>query len=203
MSTEGYVKYSAEHKTAPVMDAPGWAALNDARTRLRRLNLIGSNPSGVGFGNVSIRVTGNEFLITGTATGAPMELGKNEYCLVRSFDLKANHVVSEGPVRASSESMTHGAIYISNPAVNCVIHIHSREIFDGMLRDHYPSTPADAEYGTPEIALAVEKCSAGINSSEGSIVMAGHDEGVIAFGPSVDRALNLILDLNKKYRNKP
>jgi len=200
MSTEGYVKYSAEHKMAPAVETPNWALLNDARTRLHHLALIGANSSGIGYGNVSIRVKGNEFLISGTATGAVEKLSLNQYCLVRSFDLKQNHVVSEGPVKASSESMTHGAIYLSNPAVNCVIHIHSRELFDGMLRDHYPRTPAEAEYGTPEIASAIEKCVAEIAGSEGTIVMAGHDEGVIAFGPSVEKALNLILELNKKYR---
>ena len=182
---EGYVKYSASHIQAPAVEAPYWAKLNDARTRLHELGLVGINSQGIGFGNVSVRVKGEEFLISGTATGAAPVLSPDEYCLVTSFDIAGNSIVSSGPIRASSESMTHGAVYRAVPAANCVIHIHSRSIFDGMLQDHYPDTPAEAEYGTPEIAEATGACAAAQESGEGLIVLAGHDEGVIAFGASV------------------
>jgi len=198
--SEGYVKYSDEHTIAPAIDAPHWKELNDARTRLHQLGLVGVLPNGVGFGNLSIRIRENEFLISGTATGEFPVLGNDKYCLVESFDLAQNHVVSSGPVRPSSESMTHGAVFKSNPRVNSVIHVHSRRIFDGMARDHYPATPADAPYGTPEIALAIENCVRDLNGDEGRIVMLGHDEGVIAYGPSVERTLALILELYDKYR---
>ena len=200
MTDEGYVKYSAEHKMGPPIEAPHWVELNDARTLLHKLGLVGAN-SGIGFGNLSIRCHGNEFLITGTATGAAPVLGPHEYCRIASFDLLKNHVVSSGPIQASSESMTHGAVYQSCSEANCVIHIHSRKIFDGMLRDNYPSTPKDAEYGSPEIAQAIGICAQERNNDEGVIVMAGHDEGIIAYGPSVERALNLVLDLREKYFN--
>ena len=200
MSGEGYVKYSAEHTAAPAVQAAHWDELNNARTRLHQLNLVGVTSGGIGFGNVSIRVKGNEFLITGTNTGSLPVLSPNEYCLVNSFDLERNCVVSTGPVRASSESMTHGAIYQSCSKANCVIHIHSREIFDAMLRDRYPATPVSAAYGTPEIAQAIKKCVQEINGNEGVIVLAGHDEGVIAYGETVERTLDLILELDRKYR---
>lgn len=199
MGGEGYVKYTAEHKNAAARQYSLWEELNNARSRLRLLNLIGITPAGIGFGNLSIRTNGDEFLITGTATGAAKELGPDGYCLVRSFDLEKNSVITEGPVKASSESMTHGAIYRACPAANCVIHIHSRPIFDAMLRDTFPSTPPDAEYGTPEIALAICKLVESMKSSEGTIVLAGHDEGVIAFGPTIETALKLILDLNSRF----
>jgi len=181
------------------MDVPRWAELDDARTHLHQLGLVGAHPNGIGFGNVSIRLEGNEFLISGTATGAPPVLGLEGYCRIESFDLKQNHVVSTGPVPPSSESMTHGAVYLSNQRVNCVIHIHSRVIFDGMARDNYPSTPEDAAFGTPEIAAAIENCIHESDKDEGRIVMLGHDEGVIAYGPSVERTLMLIQELFSKY----
>jgi hypothetical protein len=34
---------------------------------------------------------------------------------------------------------------------------------------------------------------------EGSIVLAGHDEGVISYGPTVERAFTLIRELYGKY----
>lgn len=198
MSSEGNVKYTADHKMGPVIEAPHYEELNDARTHLHKLGLVGVTSGGVGFGNLSIRYRENEFLITGTATGAKPVLDPDDYCLVESFDLRQNHVVSSGPVQASSESMTHGVVYRSCSGANCVIHIHSRKIFDMMIRDNYPSTPKNAEYGTPEIALAIGTCVNNSANNEGQIVLAGHDEGVIVYGPTVERALNLILELYSK-----
>jgi ribulose-5-phosphate 4-epimerase/fuculose-1-phosphate aldolase len=199
MASEGYVKYSAAHTHGPAPEAPHWAELNEARTRLHALGLVGINAEGVGFGNVSVRVRGEEFLITGTATGAAPVLSPNEYCLVSSCDFAGNSIISSGPIRASAESMTHGAVYRAAPQARCVIHIHSRAIFDGMLRDRYPASPAEAGYGTPELALAVGGCVRAEASGAGVIVLAGHDEGLIAYGPSVARALALILELNNTY----
>jgi ribulose-5-phosphate 4-epimerase/fuculose-1-phosphate aldolase len=163
------------------------------------MGLVGVTSGGIGFGNLSIRFQGNEFLISGTATGAAPILGLHEYCLVNSIDLKQNHVVSSGPIQASSESMTHGVVYQSCPEANCVIHIHSKKIFEGMMVNDYLSTPKNAEYGTPEIALAIGECVEAHSKNEGQIVMAGHEEGVIAYGPSVKKALDLILELYDKY----
>ena len=200
MAIDGSVKYTIEHKKTPAIDVPHWDELNNARTRLHQLGLVGITNEGIGYGNLSIRLRGYEFLITGTSTGALKILTRNEYCLVNIFDLEKNHVISTGPIQASSESMTHGAIYQASPDINCVIHIHSRIIFDAMLRDNYPSTPTDAKFGTPEIAYAVKKCAENLNKAEGAIVLAGHDEGIIAYGSSVENALNLILELNNKYK---
>lgn len=203
---EGYVKYTAEHTPGPPIDicnVPHWAELNDTRTRLYKMGLIGVTLEGIGFGNVSVRRQNGEFFISGTATGALPVLTPAEYCLVTACDISHNSVVSSGPVQPSSESMTHGAVYQYCAGANCVIHIHSKNIFDGMIRNGYPSTPESAAYGTPEIALAIGECVAddrneGVHT-EGVIVLAGHDEGVIAYGPSPERVFNLIMELYNKY----
>jgi len=196
---EGYVKYHAEHSEAPAVEPPGWAELNKARTRLRDLGLIGMYPNGVGYGNVSIRVTGDEFLITGTATGDGATLSPAQYCLVKSFDIAKNTVQTQGPVNASSESMSHGAVYRACPHVNCVIHIHNRRIFDGLLKDKAPATPADAAFGTPEMARAIFDLVKQGGAQSGYIVMTGHDEGVILYAESVAKALDLTLKLFNNY----
>jgi ribulose-5-phosphate 4-epimerase/fuculose-1-phosphate aldolase len=199
INNEGSVKYTAEHTMAPAIDAPYWAELNNARTQLHRLGLLGVNSQGIGFGNVSIRFQGEEFLVSGTATGAAPELSPANYCLVTSFDLVQNRIVSTGPVKASSEAMTHGAVYHACSGANCVMHIHSGAIFNGMIRDHYPATAENAAYGTPEIAFALAQCVQELGTDEGAVVLAGHDEGVVVWGPTVEKALNLILCLNDKY----
>ena len=196
---EGYVKYTAEHRMAPAITVPHWAELNEARTKLHHLGLVGANADGVSFGNLSIRLQGDQFLISGTATGASPVLDPDHYCLISSFDIERNRVLSTGPVQPSSESMTHGAVYRSCPGANTVMHIHSREIFDGMVRDRFPATPENAAYGTPEIALAIGNCVQALDSDEGCIVLLGHDEGVIAYGPSVERAFMLIRELYDRY----
>jgi len=197
-SEEGYVKYTAEHSFAEAFKPPHWEELSGARTKLHQLGLVGENSQGIGFGNVSLRLDGNEFLISGTCTGGPPVLGADKYCRIVSFDPEKNSVVSAGPVKPSAESMTHGAVYQSCPKANCVIHIHSRAVFDMMLQNNYPATPKEAEYGTPEIALAIGRCVQKLNEDEGQIVLPGHDEGVVAYSPSVERTLALILDLYQK-----
>jgi ribulose-5-phosphate 4-epimerase/fuculose-1-phosphate aldolase len=199
MRNEGYVKYTAEHKNSPAIDVPNWDSLNNARTHLYKLGLVGETLDGLGYGNLSIRYQENQFLISGNATGSLPVLDPSGYCHVNSFDLEQNHVVTSGPIQASSESMSHGVVYQSCSEVNCVIHIHSRNIFDRMIQDNYPATPMDAEFGTPEIALAIGKCIEVSGKNEGQIVLSGHDEGIICYGPSVERALHLILELYNKY----
>jgi len=196
---EGYIKYSAMHEKSSGFEALGWEELNEARSKCYKLGLVGVYQDGIGYGNLSIRYKGEEFFISGTATGSKPVLACEDYCLVRSFNIARNSVNSQGPVQASSESMTHGAIYRARHGVNCVIHIHSKKIYDSMIKDNYPSTPKNAAFGTPDIALAVEKCAETIGKDEGQIVLAGHDEGIIAYGANIERALELIMELYIKY----
>jgi ribulose-5-phosphate 4-epimerase/fuculose-1-phosphate aldolase len=93
--------------------------------------------------------------------------------------------------------MSHGAIYRACPKAACVIHIHSKAIFGGMLRANLLSTPKDAAYGTPEMARAISNAAG--QAGDGQIVLAGHDEGVITWGASVDDALALAMKLYNDY----
>jgi ribulose-5-phosphate 4-epimerase/fuculose-1-phosphate aldolase len=202
VKNEGTVKYSAQHTPAAAMTPPLWKNLNDVRTRLHDLYLLGVRPDGIAFGNVSMRMEGNQFLISGTSTGAEKVLGADKYCLVTSIDIAANTIISRGPIPASSESMTHGAIYEACPLAKSVIHIHDRKIFDGMRSGRCLATPPDAEYGTPEIARAIAHCVTQSGKSEGVIVLAGHDEGLIAYSGNPDKAFDLIQTLYNKYHER-
>ncbi|AEF81669.1 class II aldolase/adducin family protein [Leadbettera azotonutricia] len=199
MNNEGYVKYSAIHTPGSAMEPPLWKNLNNVRTKLHDLNLVGARLDGIGFGNVSIRTEGNQFFISGTSTGADKVLTADKYCLVTSVDIAANSIASTGPIQASSESMTHGAIYESCQEAKSVIHIHDRKIFDGMLKDKFPATPASAEYGSPEIAMAIAQTINDLRKPEGIIALAGHDEGVIAYSSSPEKAFDLIQAFYNKY----
>jgi ribulose-5-phosphate 4-epimerase/fuculose-1-phosphate aldolase len=188
---EGVIKYQAVHCEGVSPAHPLLNQLNQARTQLFDLGLVGAYPDGVGYGNVSIR---NESgcIISGTSTGATRILRENCYCYVRNFDILANTVLSEGPIQASSESMTHCAIYQANRAIDCVLHIHNLQLWQQLLDQGYPSTPKEVPYGTPQMAQEMAGIVQRLANHSSLLVMAGHEEGIIAYGPTINLALNQI-----------
>ena len=96
---DGYVKYRCLHTPGPAPAHPDLTALDALRTALFDAGLLGMRPDGVGFGNLSARVVGDRFVVTGTGTGGPRVLGPNGYCLVTEFDVDGNWVRSTGPGR--------------------------------------------------------------------------------------------------------
>lgn len=192
---DGYIKYTSERSDGSVVWSDALEALNRSRTELFDLGLIGVYANGVGFGNLSVRTDEHQFVITGSATGASRVLQREQFSLVESFSLERNSVRSCGPLPASSESMTHGAIYQSNPAVRCVIHVHSRLLFDRLLRQGYLATPADVPYGTPAMAQAVQRLERTQQDLPVVFVMAGHDEGIVAYGADVQSVHALLRGL--------
>lgn len=192
---EGYVKYTSERRDGVVPPSAQLDALNQARTTLFDLGLVGMYPNGIGFGNLSFRASGDQFVITASATGALRTLQSEQFCLVEFFSIAHNRVQSRGPLPASSESMTHGAIYAAKRAVNCVMHVHCRPLFDDMLRRDGLATPADIPYGTPAMALSVARLVAAQPALPVVFAMAGHAEGIVAYGADVASTLGSLAAL--------
>jgi hypothetical protein len=197
---DGYIKYSSERRDGTVVESTLLDALNRARTSLFDLNLIGAYANGVGFGNLSARTHGRQFIVTASATGGIRTLTNEHYCLVEEFSADQNHVRSVGSLPASSEAMTHGAIYAANPAVHCVIHVHSRQLFDYCLSSSCLSTGADIPYGTPSMAHAVSALVGPVHRLPVLFAMAGHEEGIVAYGADVASTHSLLL--NELHRSK-
>lgn len=199
--SEGYVKFNQEFRDgAPPPDGL-IRDINLARTRLVDLGLIGMDEHGIGFGNVSIRLPeGYEgaFIVSGTATGDTRVLGPEQYARVLEYDLAENSLVALGKTRASSESLSHGAVYSVREDVASVIHIHSRPLYNGMLQEGYPRTSAGAEYGTPEIAQDIRDIAAASSGPSGVLVMTAHQDGVIAYGGSVEEAEQILTTLYER-----
>jgi hypothetical protein len=191
---DGVIKYSSDRVDGSAPTSAALTQLNAARTRLFELGLIGAYPNGIGYGNLSVRDAGMQFVISASATGAYRTLRDGQYCLVESFSIDRNWVRSRGALPASSESMTHGAIYLANPAVQCVIHVHSRSIFDGLLGRGALHTAADIAYGTPAMANAVMQLVQDQPGLPVLFAMAGHDEGVVAYGADVSSVTALLVD---------
>ncbi|HKL22546.1 MAG TPA: class II aldolase/adducin family protein, partial [Tichowtungia sp.] len=91
--------------------------------------------------------------------------------------------------------MSHGTVYRANKKIRCVIHVHSRELFDFMLAGEFAKTPEEAEYGTPELAQEVRKLVESAGAEQGVFVLAGHQDGVMAYGPDIESAREMLLAL--------
>jgi len=188
---EGVIKYQAIHQTGDAPTHDLLDTLNQARTDLFDLGLVGVYPDGIGFGNVSIRHQ-QGCIISGTGTGSIRTLSSDSYCYVQNYNLEKNTVYTLGPVNASSESMTHCAIYHADASIQSVLHIHHRALWHRLLQIGYPSTPADIAYGTPQMALSMADLVRAKHYPSAIIVMAGHEDGIISYGQSIPLALKQI-----------
>lgn len=189
---DGYIKFRCEHCPAewygPKLPVSAelkkrFDETDNFRTKVFDQGFIGMHENGIGYGNLSFR-HGNNFIITASATGGARELGMDGYTLVTDADIRQNAVHSLGPLPASSETMSHAAVYAASKKANYVLHIHNRILFDMLKEKKALATPENIAYGTPEMACAV----AGIaenHPAEAAIVMTGHDEGILIYGMNI------------------
>ena len=189
MSEDGVIKFQCSWKKELSVRRESIDALNMWREKLYQLRLIGEYPDGIGYGNISQRASDNSFWISGTQTGGIPHLTEHEYSLVTSFDLEKNQLCCEGAIQASSESLTHGALYENNLEIGSVFHVHNLELWEKLISMGL-STPGTVEYGTYEMAQAAKKRS---HSEEKIFAMGGHKEGIITFGKNPDEAGSVLL----------
>jgi ribulose-5-phosphate 4-epimerase/fuculose-1-phosphate aldolase len=193
VSESGSIKFTCELVPLEIRNFAGFAELNEYRRKLLELGLIGVDANGIGFGNLSIRDGATlRFYITGSATGRIFELMPSHYARVVAYDFARNWLQCEGTTVASSESLTHAAVYESEPASGAVIHCHDMKLWAALLEE-VPATPKGIEYGTPEMAYAVRdvlKLTA--VKSRKIFAMAGHEGGVVAFGRDVGEAFRTL-----------
>ncbi len=193
MNREGVIKYQCERVSTPPIHFVGFEELNEVRNQLWAQGLIGVYPDGVGYGNVSVRCgQSRQFYISGSATGHLSELELAHYAKVVDFDVDRNWVKCEGPIQASSESMTHAAIYEADAAVGAVLHVHSEVLWKSLLYQ-VPTTARHVEYGTPEMAREIMRLFRETDLRERrTIAMAGHLEGVITFGEIPGQSMKVL-----------
>lgn len=197
MIDEGYTKYECAWQQASSLPVETIAELNAWRNRLYDEGLIGYYPEhGVGFGNVSIREgSASEFIISGTQTGHIPRTDEHHYARVTRCEIEANRVHCEGPVQASSEALTHAAIYALDPTIRAVVHVHDAALWSELI-DKAPTTSRDVSYGTPEMALEFRRLYEDTDFAvQGIAIMGGHEEGIVSFGRDVEQGAQRILCL--------
>jgi ribulose-5-phosphate 4-epimerase/fuculose-1-phosphate aldolase len=214
LADEGVIKFDPRHRSQPLAREqcePLARALGSWRRILYCTEILGCDPDrygGAGFGNLSARLGPasapcgrRPFLITGTQTGAKPRLSLADYCVVERCDYATNSVDSYGPILPSSESLTHGAIYDLSPRIQVVFHVHSPDIWRAAASLNLPTSDPAVAYGTPAMAEEVGRLYRdGTLSDRCVLAMAGHEDGIIAFGESAAAAgQRLISELASAY----
>jgi len=198
--TEGVIKYQLDFSRSPPLTADV-RELNIWRSILHGLGLIGQNPAryqGYGFGNISCRDPRNagQFIISASQTGAITRLTNQHYSLIESCDIDNNRVCASGVLPPSSEALTHAMVYQTLPSTQCVMHVHDPRLWRYGLDNGLPQTGADTEYGTLQMAREVYDLLANPKLRElGVLFMAGHEDGLLSFGDSIEQAGSRMVQL--------
>ena len=189
-----YVKFNYQCSCIDLAPFSGLPELNACRRKLLDQHLLGLDSNGVGFGNLSVRdgATRN-FYVTGSATGGLPELTPADCVRVVEYDFARNWLSYEGTAIPSSESLTHAAIYESDPAVSAVIHCHESALWRN-LRDRVPTSSKAVVYGTPEMAYEIARLfdTTDLRSRE-ILVMGGHESGIVTFGKNLKDAFEVLM----------
>jgi hypothetical protein len=211
MEKEGVIKFDLRFTAGPPVAQKILTELNTWRHILWKHALIGQDPAryeGYGFGNVSQRTGSDDqpcgkrqFVISGTQTGHLEKLDNRHYACVIAYNADTNQVVAEGPVKPSSESMTHGVIYDLDSELRAVLHVHSPDIWNSATSLGIPVTSPAVEYGTPAMSYEVVRLYGQSDvRKKGIFSMGGHEDGVVAFGHTVEEAGNTLLTALAKCR---
>jgi len=191
---EGIIKFEATNVSSETISEKEFTFINQWRQQSYDKGYIGVGDDGIGYGNISFRSgADNEFIISASATGEIDDLKCSDYSRVINFDIEKNSLQCQGPKLASSESLSHAAIYKANKAVKAVLHIHNIELWERLI-NKTPTTPLEAEYGTQAMANAISSIVKKSENGNGLIIMAGHKEGIISYGSSLE---NCISSINK------
>jgi Class II Aldolase and Adducin N-terminal domain len=188
-----YVKFTYQCARADIPPFKALAELNASRRKLLELGVIGVDSKGIGFGNVSLRDDDtNTFYITGSTTGSLPELTPADCDRVIAYNFASNWLCYEGIAIPSSESLTHAAIYESDPATSAVIHCHDSAVWARLL-DRAPTTSRSVVYGTPEMAYEIVHLfdTSDVRSKK-IFAMGGHENGIVTLGKNLDEALDVL-----------
>ena len=185
---DGVIKFQLDFTPGPALPAAVLAELNGWRKILFLLGLIGQDPGrygGYGYGNISRRLeTGSgQFVISGTQTGGLPNLTAAHYVTVSACSPAENRLAACGPVKPSAESLTHGAVYAQDAALDWVMHAHSPELWRHAAALGLPVTSPAVAYGTPAMAGEVARLFRETDvRGQGVFAMGGHEDGLVAFG---------------------
>ncbi len=192
---DGYIKFKCNFEKIDCIKFEDISNIIEIRNRLYKHKLIGCYPNNIAFGNISKRMTSKSFIITGTNTSCKAKISERDFSYVVNWNIKQNTITCKGLIQASSESLSHAAIYEILPDAYCVIHIHNNKLWEKYL-NILPTSIQTAQYGTPEIALSIQQLirKQPLNNT---IVMGGHPDGIISWDLSPEKVFQNIINILK------
>ena len=196
---EGVIKYQSFWTRAPASHAAVIDELEAWRQPLFAAGLIGEYVEyGVGYGNISVRCgEPGQFMISGTQTGHLAATDKSHYALVTAWSVHGNRVCCVGLTQASSEAMTHAAIYQLDQHIGAIVHVHSNDLWRRYL-NKLPTTSPDVPYGTPAMANEFRRLYVDSDFRKTQLaVMGGHEDGILSYGRTLGEAATKVLDLSR------
>lgn len=195
---EGVIKFQLQYQQRAQLSADDVAELTCWRKIMLQLGMLGQTPErydNYGFGNISQRFgQGNQFIISGTQTGGISAMTAADYALVTHCEPAQNRIVATGQTKPSSEAMTHGQLYQINSQINFVIHAHCPQIWQQASALQLAQTDAAVPYGT--VAMTQEVARLFHHTAvlqQGIFTMAGHEDGVVAFGSTAAEAAERLI----------
>ncbi|OHD78741.1 MAG: hypothetical protein A3J97_04160 [Spirochaetes bacterium RIFOXYC1_FULL_54_7] len=212
---EGILKFTVENRRpGPLLALEDYQGIEAIRSRLWQLRLIGHDKQAdVGYGNISQRGSSGGFVISGTQTGHKAILDSGDYVVVDDWDFSHNSVSCTGPCLPSSEALSHAALY-RRPDVGGVIHVHSRVLWDGLIKAGTLCTDDHIAYGSEALYRRLaDLAGTGTSASPGGsgqaesapdtgspdlplvIVTKGHQDGVFVAGRDLVEAYEAIVSL--------
>lgn len=199
LDAEGVTHYQLHFTSGAAVDGSLIKEINSWRSVFHASGWIGQNPQryrGVGFGNISRRMVGRRdrygiprFVVSGTQTGHLPFLSRRHYTTVTRCHPSTNQVWAKGPVRPSSESMTHAMVYSLDRSAHVVIHVHAPVLWKAAAQLRIPRTAPQVPYGTPEMAREVQRLWRKGKVRHAKIfAMGGHRDGIVSFGKTAAEA---------------
>lgn len=203
MSIDGVIKFKIEWEEKAA-DFPETTSIISTRQQLYSKKWIGFDQQHqVGYGNISCQTKDDKFLISGTQTGHIAEFKKEHLTEVMSYNISKNTLSCRGPVKASSESLTHAAIYSADSTVSHIIHIHHNKMWEYMLENNYLQTKEGIEYGTVEMAQEILRLFKEEDLAlQQLFAMQGHHGGIFSFGEHFEQALNILFELENRFNQR-
>jgi len=191
---EGIIKYNCFWKKENLIDPKILEDIIPVRNKLYEMKLIGVEKNGLCYGNISKRLHQNQFIISASGTGKYEYLSETGYTIVNNFSIEENWVECIGLKQASSESLSHAAIYKKLNFINYVIHVHSSKLWSKYI-NMLPTTNPNIKYGTMEMAQEISNLIQ--NNPKNIFIMGGHKDGIISFGENLEQAFASINNLSK------
>ena len=202
---EGVIKFHLQYTQVSPIPWDSLREINAWRSILYRTQLIGKDPNrydGAGYGNISQRIAPFDtpkhqrpFVISGTQTGGMAILTEMHYTMVTKCNPYQNQVSSEGPIKPSSESLTHGILYDLDHRLRFVMHVHSPHIWRKADILQMLRTKEGVIFGTPEMAEEIRRLFEDTQvRSRHIFAMGGHEDGIVSFGRTSEEAGSVLIN---------